>query len=315
MKPTADSLVEEQPCIPGLERPSVSPSAPSPTHGRRFVTRAVDYREPGTPEYVLGASTPERRRLLMQCELLKPAARSMLDQIGVARDWWTIDVGCGPLGILDLLAESTGSGAEVIGLERDPNMLEFGHELMSQRGLDSVRLIQGDAHDTGMPTSSFDLAHARLLLVNVPEPMGVINEMKRIVRPGGWVALEEVDWLSWVCDPIHPAWARLLEINAEIWGKRGMDVYVGRKLPRMLMRAGLTDVRSNIHVPVYRNDHEYQFLLLTFSKINRDEMIAKGYVTAAEFTEMTVSLEAHLSKPDTFTTWSLFYQAWGRKPE
>jgi hypothetical protein len=92
-------------------------------------------------------------------------------------------------------------------------------------------------------------------------------------------------------------------------------VYVGRKLPRMLMRAGLTDVRSNIHVPVYRNDHEYQFLLLTFSKINRDEMIAKGYVTAAEFTEMTVSLEAHLSKPDTFTTWSLFYQAWGRKPE
>jgi hypothetical protein len=54
---------------------------------------------------VLGASTPERQRLLTQCELFKPQARTMLEQIGVGRNWWTIDVGCGPLGILDLLAE------------------------------------------------------------------------------------------------------------------------------------------------------------------------------------------------------------------
>ena len=305
-------LNAEQASLPGLE--TVSPAAPqSPAHGRRFVSRAVDFRKPGTPDYVLGASSPERRRLLMQCELLKPEARWMLDQIGVDRNWWTIDVGCGPLGILDLLADSTGPGAEVIGLERDPNMLEFGHELMAERGLDSVRLIQGDAHDTGLPASSFDLAHSRLLLVNVPNPMGVVAEMARITRPGGWVALEEVDWVSWVCEPMHPAWNRLLNINAEIWGKRGMDVFVGRKLPRLLTQAGLTDVHCKVHTPVYQRTHEYAFLLLAFSKINRNEMIEKGYVTEAEYTDLTESLHAHLSKPDTFVTWSLFYQAWGRK--
>src|SRR5262249_61824089 len=108
---------------------------------------------------------------------------------------------------------------------------------------------QGEPPNPGMPRPSFDLAHARLLLVNVPEPMGVINEMTRIVRPGGWVALEEVDWLSWVCEPMHPAWKRLLEINAEIWGKRGMDVYVGRKLPRMLMQAGVAHTGAQIYRP------------------------------------------------------------------
>jgi ubiquinone/menaquinone biosynthesis C-methylase UbiE len=305
-------LTAEQPSLPGLE--PVSPDSPqSPAHGRRFVSRAVDFRKPGTPDYVLGASTPERRRLVMQCELLKPEARWMLDQIGVDRNWWTIDVGCGPLGILDLLADSTGPGAEVIGLERDPNMLEFGHELMAERGLDQVRLIQGDAHDTGLPSSSFDLAHSRLLLVNVPDPMGVVAEMARITRPGGWVALEEVDWVSWVCEPMHPAWNRLLSINAEIWGKRGMDVFVGRRLPRLLTHAGLTDVQCKVHTPVYRSTHEYAFLLLAFSKINRTEMIEKGYVSEAEYTDLTESLHAHLSKPDTFVTWSLFCQAWGRK--
>ena len=161
--------------------------------------------------------------------------------------------------LVDLLAESTGAGAEVIGLERDPNMLEFGHQLMAERGLDSVRLIQGDAHDTGLPTSSFDLAHSRLLLVKRPDPSGVVREMTRITRPGGWVALEEVDWVSWVCEPMHPAWARLLRINTEIWGKRGMDVFIGRKLPRLLTQAGLTDVQCKIHTPVYQSNHGSAF--------------------------------------------------------
>jgi ubiquinone/menaquinone biosynthesis C-methylase UbiE len=307
---TEDATIAEQPSLPGFEQVSKT----SPAHGRRFVTRAVDLREPGTPDYVLGASNPERQRLLMQCELFKPQARWMLDQIGVDRNWWTIDVGCGPLGILDLLAESTGPGAEVIGLERDPNMLEFGHELMAERGLDSVRLIQGDARNTGLPSSSFDLAHARLLLVNVPDAPGVVSEMANITRPGGWVALEEVDWISWVCDPIHPAWTRLLNINAEIWGKRGMNVHIGRRLPRLLSDAGLTDIQTKIHTPVYRHTDTYQYLLLAFSKINRTEMIESGYTTEAEWTELTESLHAHLSKPGTFVTWSLFCQAWGRKP-
>jgi ubiquinone/menaquinone biosynthesis C-methylase UbiE len=250
----------------------------------------------------------------MQAEFFKSEARAMLDQIGVAHDWWTIDIGCGPLGILDLLTEYTDPGSEVIGLDRDPNMLEFGHELMAERGLDSVRLIQGDARNTGMPASSFDLAHARLLLINLPEPEGVVAEMVNLIRPGGWVALEEVDWISWVCDPIHPAWTRLLEINADIWRKRGMDVNIGRRLPRLLVEAGLANVQCKTHVPVFQSDHEYQYLLLTFSAINRSELIQSGYVTDAEYTDLTESLRAHLSQPETFVTWSLFCQAWGRKP-
>ena len=93
-----------------------------------------------------------------------------------------------------------------------------------------------------------------------------------------------------------------------------MDVFVGRRLPGFLKKAGLTDVQSKIHTPVYRNTHPYQFLLLAFSKINRTEMIEKGYVTEAEYTDLTESLHAHLSDSGTFVTWSLFCQAWGRKP-
>ena len=266
------------------------------------------------PKYVLGATTREQERLLMQCKLLEPQARWMLEHIGVGRHWNTVDVGCGPLGILDLLVEYTGPGTEVIGVERDPRMLSFGRRLMAERGLDSVKYVDGDARDTRLPSSSFDLAHARLLLVNLPEPEGVVAEMVDLVRPGGWVAVQEVDWISWTCDPIHPAWTRLIEINAAIWGARGMDVNIGRRLPRMLTQAGLTDIQCKTHTPVYSNKDQYQYLLLDFSRINKTEMIESGYTTEQEWTELTESLRAHLSHPETFVTWSLFCQAWGRKP-
>ena len=269
-------------------------------------------RRPESAGYVLGASTTERQRLLMQCELFEAEARWMLNQIGVQETWRTIDVGCGPLGILNLLAESAG---DVVGLERDVRMLSFGRELLAERGLHAVKLVEGDARSMGFLRSTFDLAHARLLLVNVPEPEEVLAQMVEIVRPGGWIALEEVDWISWVCDPIHPAWTRLLEINKTIWRSRGMDVNIGRRLPRLLHQAGLCDVQCKTHTPVFCNADEYQYLLLTFSTINRAEMIDRGIVTEAEWIQLTESLRAHLSDPGTFVTWSLFCQAWARKPE
>src|SRR5689334_6020608 len=67
----------EQPSLPGIEPTSAVAPQP-PVHGRRFVSRAVDLRKPGAPDYVLGASSPERRRLVMQSELLRADARWML---------------------------------------------------------------------------------------------------------------------------------------------------------------------------------------------------------------------------------------------
>jgi SAM-dependent methyltransferase len=273
----------------------------------------IALRRDPQPKYVLGSSTPERERLLKQCELFEPEARWMLDQIGVRPDWWTVDIGCGPLGVLNVLAEYAGPGAQVVGLERDVQMVTWGRELLAERGLESVILIQGDARDTGLPPAGFDLAHARLLLVNVPEPEEVVAEMVRIVRPGGWIALEEVDWITWMCEPHHPSWTRLLEVNAAIWRGRGMDVNIGRRLPPMLQRAGLTDIRCRTHTPVFGHDDEHKHLLLAFSRINRDEIIDTGYMTEAEFDKVTASLQAHLADPGTFVTWSLFCQTWGRK--
>jgi hypothetical protein len=76
-------------------------------------------------------------------------------------------------------------------------------------------------YDTGLPRASFDGAHMRLLLVNVPEPERIVREMVSVERPGGWVASFESDLLSLACDPPNPAWTRLLDATKPMRLHRG----------------------------------------------------------------------------------------------
>ncbi|HEX2173794.1 MAG TPA: hypothetical protein VHL09_15260 [Dehalococcoidia bacterium] len=55
-------------------------------------------------DYVYGTSPAERERLLAQPKVLAPEAGLFLDRVGIRPGWRVIDVSCGPIGILDLLA-------------------------------------------------------------------------------------------------------------------------------------------------------------------------------------------------------------------
>jgi hypothetical protein len=60
------------------------------------------------PVYALGTSPAERDRLRRQSEELRTHSAALLDRVGVERGWNAIDLGCGPSGIIDLLAERVG---------------------------------------------------------------------------------------------------------------------------------------------------------------------------------------------------------------
>ena len=55
--------------------------------------------------YVFGGNHTELQRLVVQAAGLEPEARWLLDQIPIEPGWRTADIGCGPIGILDLLSE------------------------------------------------------------------------------------------------------------------------------------------------------------------------------------------------------------------
>src|SRR5579863_6682985 len=155
--------------------------------------------------YALGSSPGESARLQRQADELADDSAALLDRVGLQPGQSVIDLGCGPRGILDLLAERVAPAGRVVGLDADPAHTAMAAEFAARRGLSGVEIMTADARRTGLAASSFDLVHARTLLVNLPGPAPVVAEMMRLARPGGWVASLEPDTEYGRCYPPLPA--------------------------------------------------------------------------------------------------------------
>jgi SAM-dependent methyltransferase len=265
-------------------------------------------------EYLLGHSADEHERLRRQPQELAADSAHLLDQLNIRPGDRAIDIGCGPQGILDLLSERVGVDGKVIGLERSESTLQLAREFVAERKLRNVELLWGDAKATGMPKASFDLVHARLVLVNLPEPQSVLEEMVALARPGGVVASHEADWGAFACDPPSAAYDRMVETFEQYSRSNGIDLFIGRKIPRMLRAAGLTDIHVHPIIHVYPPGHGRRFILCDFFRNVRDRLLAAGLIDENQFRDWMSESKRHLDDANTVVISHLFVQAWGHKP-
>lgn len=263
--------------------------------------------------YPLGGTSTERDRLLSQAEQYEPTANWLLDQIGIQDGWRAVDIGCGPIGILNLLSQRVGPSGAVIGLEREQRFVEMGRAEIAKRGLSNVTMVQGDGLKTGLEKGSFDLVHERLVLINVSAREAFLTEMLSLLRPGGTVALEDVDNVSWLCQPAHPSWDILLNAFHSVFHAGGGDGFVGRRLPVLLHAAGVKNIQTKVTVETpplgdYRRTH-----LLSLIDSVRDKIVANKVLEEAKLNEHREALAQHLKDPGTTVIDKLLVQCWGHK--
>lgn len=121
-----------------------------------------------TVPYVLGGTQTEQQRLVAQAQGLEESARWMMDRINIKSGARAVDVGCGPIGITNLLSDRVGANGVVIGVEHEPRFFEMARSEQSKRGLRNVQLVNADALKTGLDKNSCDFVHERLVLINIP---------------------------------------------------------------------------------------------------------------------------------------------------
>jgi SAM-dependent methyltransferase len=216
--------------------------------------------------------------------------------------------------VLDLLAERVGPAGEAVGLEREPRLVAMAEAVLRERGLGNARLVRGDAYATGLPGGVFDLAHTRLLLINLTEPARALAEMVALVRPGGVVAVQDIDQVPWLCEPPHPAWDALVGAFLLVWRANGLDPLIGHRLPALLRAAGLVDVEVEVHARADPPGAYHRKHLLALVGAIRGHLIERGLFTEQELAALAGALERHLDDPCTLVTRPLLFQAWGRKP-
>lgn len=249
------------------------------------------------PVYALGSDLEERERLSRQAVEFRAQAAVLLDRFGLRPGQSAIDLGCGPRGVIDLLSERVGPQGRVVGVELDPANAALARSFANNQGLANVEIIEGDARRTGLAASSFDLVHARTLLVNIPDPAVLVAEMVRIVRPGGWVTGMEPDMSVQIAHPVNQAWARLHEIFCASFRADGADPFIGRSLPALFREAGLNDVVSEVRADLYPIGHSRRAVRVDLVRSMRTKIVARGIASEQELDDLDRATREYLSDP------------------
>jgi SAM-dependent methyltransferase len=264
--------------------------------------------------YLLGSSDHERQRLLEQAQMFERDLGWLIGELGDLDIESAVDVGCGPRGILPALADIVGPSGSVIGIDADATMIAQAAEECASLGLSNVTCRTGEATELELTDSSVDLAHVRLVLVNVATPSAVISELVRVTRPGGLVIAQEYDLISWECEPCHPSFAALREAMITLWASRGFDGHIGRRLPRLFSEAGLVEVNASAHVGIDDRHFWNQRLLSDFARRFAPQLVGLGIVSDRELATHLDALADHLDRPDTIVIRPMLVQAWGTVP-
>ena len=162
-----------------------------------------------------------------------------------------LDVGCGPGSITVGLAEAVAPG-RVVGLDVQPSVLGEARAHAAARRTANVAFQAGSATALPFPDGAFDAVFAHTLLEHVREPLAVLREVRRVLRPGGVLGVRDVDWGSGVLWPPDPLVALAAELYARAWERSGGHPAYGRRLARPPPGGGVRARRDVRLVPVGR---------------------------------------------------------------
>ncbi len=239
-------------------------------------------------------------------QIFDPVSRRHIAGLGIAAGWRCWEVGAGGPSVAAWMARQVAPTGGVLATDIDLTWLP------ADAGFDVLR------HDVGLepaPAGGFDLIHARLVLVHVPNREVALASLVAALRPGGWLLLEEADpgLQPLLCpDESGPAQVlanRLREGFRTLMSRRDVDLAYGRTLPRRLRDAGLVRVQADAYFPI-ASPACTALERATVEQI-RDRLVESGLATDAE-------IDRHLANVAIGTmdlATSPLVSAWGQRPE
>jgi SAM-dependent methyltransferase len=219
-----------------------------------------------------------------------------------------LEVGAGAGSVARWLAAQVGRAGQVVATDINPRFL-------AGAGKAGVEVRRHDILADPLEPGHYDLVHCRALLFHLADPRQAVRDMAAAVRPGGWLLIEDADYVSLVAaDPAHPRAARFDQITwkrSTFFAASGVfDPFIGRCLPSLVTAAGLTEAGSEA-IACFRRGGSGEAELLRRSLERMDPMVlSNGVVGQKEL----AAVSAATADPSFSFLDALSVAAWGRVP-
>lgn len=150
-----------------------------------------------------------------------------------------LDVGCGPGNITADLATIVAPG-ETIGVDAGVDVIAQAER--DHGGDPSPKFAVGDGYALGFEDDTFDVVHAHQVLQHLTDPVAALREWRRVLKPGGILAVRDSIYASKAWGPDEPQIDRWLKLYTEVTRRNDADCNAGRYLAGWARQAGFDDV-------------------------------------------------------------------------
>jgi ubiquinone/menaquinone biosynthesis C-methylase UbiE len=268
------------------------------------------------PEYSLGHSAHERRRLKLQAAWYEPITLRTFRDAGIREGMRVLDVGCGVGDVSFAVRKLVGASGEVAGIDRSEVAVAEATERADAAGLTNVKFSVADC-DSFFSQQKFDAIVGRLVLMYQTDPVRTLKQLSGSLQPTGIVVFIEADYHTGFCTyPETRLHRRIARLVTETFTRSGADVRMGIKLCQTFVAAGLP--APSLHMDILAGGgsrFEGYEMLAEIVRSVLPSMEKFGLATAQEIAidSLAELLRAEVVETGATVLWISFVEAWTRR--
>jgi SAM-dependent methyltransferase len=272
------------------------------------------------PDYVFEQSAVDHSRLELVSNWSDQLTLEACQRAGLKAGARVIDVGCGPIGALPVLAQLVGPSGTVVGIDSSSTAISAARARLSSLGLAAVHTVEADINtvepETLLRWGPFDLAVCRLLLVHQRDPVATLRAVMRLMRPEGRIlAVEPLRDPGFPrYDPPVPAVKRIIELDIAHLRHRGLPYDIAWEYGAVFRAAGLTLLEWRGHLFMFTDSTAFLESLRLLLPSQQSGLIAAGLTTETEIQQLTAEVDAAIASGFRRSTTLLVGDAIGAVP-
>jgi SAM-dependent methyltransferase len=218
-----------------------------------------------------------------------------------------LDCGCGPGTITVGLANAVAP-ALAVGIDLSGASFYRGDALANRLGICNITFAVADVYELPFCTSRFDVVFARNVFQHLTQPLRAANELRRVLKPNGILALSDDDWDSLVFTPSSPILRQSIVLFRKLWRHRFGKPTFARHHRRLLRDCGFQRVEATASVEFYgtrlrTEQWGRRMAKLLLDGSFRDAVLKQRWIDGACLTHMADEWSAWGERPDAF--WSM----------